>query len=216
MPGRTRDFLCRQRRLKTAPANVIRQGFVRQRSRGVAYMAIRRVICPPPAVPIEVAMATAWPPLWPPPIMALTPSLFLFFSMMSNKVARVATGFRGHSRVLYGSGKLWPPWPPQDKASVINILAVPMMATDGHPMATGLCQDFNGLLDFVVSLFLDYLERYPHRALFGAGKADVGARRLGDPPIGAFQPGEKLRPGAPFPIGAGKNVIETAMPARHQ
>ncbi len=135
-------------------------------------------------------MATAWPPLWPPLDFLLTPSLFLFFFMMDSKVAKVARGFDVHSRVLYGSRKLWPPWPPRHKTSVINHLAVAIMATDGHPMATGLCHVFNGLLDFVGSLFLDHLERYPHRALFGAGETDVGARGLGAPAVGAFQPGE--------------------------
>ncbi len=54
-------------------------------------MAMRRVICPPPAV----AMATVWLPPWLPPESALTPSLFLFFFMMDIEVAKVARGFGG-------------------------------------------------------------------------------------------------------------------------
>ena len=135
-------------------------------------------------------MATAWLPLWLPLDFRASPSFFLFFFMMNSEVAKVGRGFGHRIRAPIRDGKLWPPWLPRHKTSVINHLAVAMMATDGHPMATGLCHDFNGLLDFVASLFLDHLERYPHRALFGAGETDVGARGLGQLAVGAAQPGE--------------------------
>ena len=110
--------------------------------------------------------------------------------MIKIEVTKVARGF-GHA--LWAPivlGKLRPPWAPQHKTSVFNPLPVATMGTDGHPLATGLCHVFNGLLEFVLSLFLDDLEGYPHRPRLGAGETDIDSRGLGELAIGAFQPGE--------------------------